>query len=81
MTRTVKTIANRIYNLDDFNNDFYEVNYKHPFASKDDQKRQLLIDWLESFTTGPYLMILKSVIFDNEQDATFFKLGYKDEDP
>lgn len=53
----------------------WPADISYPF----DGKHEEFFDWLESFATGPYLVLSKTIYFSYEQDRNFFLLAYNKE--
>jgi aromatic ring-cleaving dioxygenase len=42
-----------------------------------EDRMKTLVTWLDLHCTGLYLILLHSVIFEEEKDALIFKIGFK----
>jgi hypothetical protein len=74
-------MSNRSYDLEDFADEWYEVELSEPILHDDGplfvEKINQIEAWADVHTTDKYLIMLKHVIFKREKDAMLFRLGYQ----
>lgn len=72
-------MSNRTTSIDDYLK--YTQNEEYPAYIGQDHhgyRSEIFIKWLETFTSGPFMITLKYVYFCCEEDRTFFYLGFSE---
>ena len=70
----------RIYDLEKYlkitKDEEWVAEFDYPFGEPGSKE---FFEWLESFTTSPYIALCKNIYFSSEEDRNFFLLAYKED--